>query len=124
MCVVLVCYAMLQEATSLSEKARTNIYAEKQTLQTFKEICQREGESMSGKLEALMQQYNQSHSPGNPQLTMTSYVKPEEPQPMRVQCAYIGGAIADGRVYCRRAGMWLAGVKCYSCERNSLRKQK
>ncbi len=108
----------------MSEKKRTNIYVEKQTLKDFKKICRREGQSMSGKLEGFMQRYVQSHKPGNPQLTMTSYVKPEEPQPMRALCNFLNGALSDGRVHCRRAGMWVPGVRCYSCERNMLRKNK
>jgi len=51
---------------------------------------------------------------------MTYYVKPEEPQPMRVLCLYCQGALTDGRIFCQRKGMWIPGVSCYSCEFNRL----
>jgi hypothetical protein len=110
--------------TETEQKTRTNIYAAKATVKTFKEICKREGVKMSNKLEDFMQHYNQLHSAGNPQLTISVYAKPEEQQPMRVLCLFIDGAISNGQVHCRRASAWIAGVKCYSCEKNLLRKQK
>jgi hypothetical protein len=54
---------------------------------------------------------------------MVVYAKPESPQPMRVLCARLDGALSDGRVHCQRAGMWVPGVRCYSCEDNRLRKK-
>jgi len=105
------------------EVTRTSIYIKKQVINDFKVICTREGEAMSRKLEKYMMQYIQAHSAGNPQLKISLYAQPEEPQPMRVLCSFIDGAVSDGRVHCRRAGMWLPGVRCYSCDRNSLRKK-
>jgi hypothetical protein len=109
---------------STSPKVRTNLYFDEQVLADFKMICRREGESMSAKLEAFMRNYNNSHRLGNPQLTIEAYAKPDGPQPMRVLCLFIDGAMSDGRVHCRRTGHWLPGVSCYSCEKNLLRKQK
>lgn len=106
------------------EKIRTNIYIQKTIRKEFKEICKREGEAMSVKIEKFMQHYNQAHMLGNPQLTISVYAKPDEPQPMRVLCLFIDGAMTDGKVHCRRAGMWIPGVQCYSCDKNQLRKQK
>jgi hypothetical protein len=109
---------------SANPKIRTNLYFDEQVLVDFKRICQREGESMSAKLEAFMRHYNTIHRPGNPQLTIEAYAKPEEPQPMRVLCLLINGAMSGGRVHCRRAGRWLPGISCYSCEKNLLRKKE
>jgi hypothetical protein len=115
---------MVKMQASANSKVRTNLYFDEKVLANFKMICRREGESMSAKLEAFMRRYNNSHRPGNPQLTIEAYAKPEGPQPMRVLCLFIDGAISDGRVHCRRAGSWLAGVSCYSCEKNLLRKKE
>ena len=109
--------------TETNPKVRTNIYLEKTVHDTFKQICKREGEAMSVKIEKYIRQYNQAHSAGNPQLKISVYAKPEESQPMRVLCLFVDGALSDGRVHCRKAGMWLAGVRCYSCDLNRLRKK-
>lgn len=105
-----------------NEKTRTNIYTTKSVLATFKAICRREGTTISGRLEKFMQHYNQAHSNGNPQLRISTYANPEEQQPMRVLCNHIDGAISDGQIHCRQAGCWLPGVRCYSCDKNRLRK--
>ncbi len=106
-----------------NEKTRTNIYAAKATLKKFKEICKREGVAMSNKIEAFMLHYVQAHSNGNPQLTISAYAKPEEPQPMRVLCLHLDGAVTEGQVHCKKAGMWVPGIRCYSCDKNRLRKK-
>ena len=106
-----------------NQKTRTNIYITKAALKKFKVICKREGETMSGKIETFMRNYIQAHSIGNPQLTISAYAKPESPQPMRVLCIFIDGALSDGQVHCKRAGAWIPGVRCYSCEKNLLRKK-
>ena len=110
--------------TSTAPKKRTCFHIEEATLNSFLEVCKREGEVASHKIEKFMLHYNQAHSRGNPQLTMVSYVDPESPQPMRVLCAYCDGAVSDGKIHCKRAGMWVPGVQCYSCDRNQLRKKK
>jgi hypothetical protein len=115
---------MVKMQASANPKARTNLYFDEQVLADFKRICLREGHSMSVKLEAFMRHYNSSHRTGNPQLTMEAYAKPEGLQPMRVLCLFIDGAMSDGGVHCRRAGRWLPGVSCYSCEKNFLRKKE
>ena len=105
-------------------KERTCVNIEVAIWKKFKEICKREGETMSGKLEKFMQQYNQAHSIGNPQLTISAYAKPEEQQPMWVLCVQLDGATTEGQVHCKKAGMWVPGVRCYSCDKNLLRKKK
>jgi hypothetical protein len=107
-----------------NQRTRTSIYTSKATLKKFQEICRREGVKVSRKLEDFMFHYVQAHSHGNPQLPITVYAKPEEPQPMRVLCLYCDGAVTDGRIHCKKASMWVPGVRCYSCEKNELRKQK
>lgn len=104
-------------------KKRTTIYIEPNSWGCFSKICKREGVAPCNKLGKFINQYNQAHSPGNPQLTISVYAKPEEQQPMRVMCLYIKGALTDGRVFCRTAEMWIPGVRCYSCKKNQLRKK-
>lgn len=103
-------------------KKRSCIYVTPTTLSLFQNICIREGTNVSLKLEDFMNRYNMAHTPGNPQLTIANYVKPDEPQPMRVLCLYIKGAMTDGRVFCRTSDMWIPGIRCYSCPKNMLRK--
>jgi hypothetical protein len=95
-------------------------------LEQFRQIAKREAgpRGFSQVLVKAMQEYNKRHSIGNPQLLITHYAKPEEPQPMRVLCIYCQGALTDGLVFCQRKGMWIPGVSCYSCKFNRLRKQK
>jgi len=94
-------------------------------LEEFRRIARREAgpRGFSQVLIKAMQEYNRRHGIGNPQLLITHYVKPEEPQPLRVLCIYCQGALTDGRVFCQRKGMWIPGVSCYSCKHNRLRKK-
>jgi hypothetical protein len=95
-------------------------------LEQFRQIAKREAgpRGFSQVLIKAMLEYNKHHGIGNPQLLITHYAKPEEPQPMRVLCVYCQGALTDGRIFCQRKGMWVPGVSCYSCKFNRLRKQK
>lgn len=104
-------------------KKRTTIYVTPGVDEDFQKICDREGKSKSEKLEEFMAEYITKHKPGNPQLTMLPYVKPEEAQPMRVYCERLRGAMTDGRVFCQDKG-WIGGIACYSCRRNEMRKKK
>ena len=104
-------------------KKRGNIYVLEEVWKEFLKICRREGQNASQKLEAFMQVYIQQHKNGNPQLLLTHYVKFEEPQPMRVLCIYCQGALTEGKVFCQKLGMWVPGVKCYSCKNNRLRRK-
>ena len=115
---------MVKMRASANWKVRTNLYFDERVLADFKMICRREGASMSMKLEAFMCHYNTIYRPGNPQLTIEAYAKPEGVQPMRVLCLFIDGAMSDGGVHCRRAGRWLPGVSYYSCKKNLLRKKE
>lgn len=105
-----------------NEKVRANIYITHSLWNDMKDICRREGVSISGKFEDFLRYYVQAHSPGNPQLKISLYAKPEDPQPMRVLCNFVDGAISNGQIHCRQAGCWLPGVRCYSCDKNRLRK--
>ncbi|MEM2567388.1 MAG: hypothetical protein QXH20_02810 [Candidatus Bathyarchaeia archaeon] len=95
--------------------------------QAFCEIAKREGgpRAFSEVLLKAMEEYNKRHGVGNPQLLITHYVKPDEPQPMRVLCVYCNGALTDGRIFCQlKGGVWIPGVTCYSCKYNRLRKRQ
>lgn len=110
--------------SSTVEKVKTCFTIEKAVFKAFKEISIREGAEMNLKVEKFMQQYNLAHGNGNPQLRISTYAKPDEPSPLRVLCDFLNGALSDGMVHCRRRGLWVKGLNCYSCEKNSLRKQK
>jgi len=107
----------------------TSFYVRKEeipVLEEFRRIAKREAGSRGfGKvLVKAMGEYNRRHSVGNPQLLITHYAKPEEPQPLRVLCLYCQGALTEGKVFCQRAGgMWLPSIRCYSCKNNRLRKK-
>lgn len=104
-------------------KRRSCIYVLDEVWKEFLKICKREGQNASQKLEAFMQAYNQQHKTGNPQLLITHYAKPEEPQPLRVLCLYCQGALTEGKVFCQRTGgMWLPSIRCYSCKNNRLKR--
>lgn len=95
-----------------------------QVLAEFCEITRREGGTFSEAVIRALEEYNQRHRAGNPQLLLTHYVKPDEPQPMRVLCVFCQGALSEGQIYCQNKGMWIPGVVCYSCKHNRLRKHK
>jgi len=58
----------------MKPKTRTTFYIEPNLLKTFKQICQREDESMSRKIEQYIARYVAVHSSGNPQLHITKYL--------------------------------------------------
>jgi hypothetical protein len=94
-------------------------------LEGFRKIAKREAGSrgFSQVLVKAMAEYSKRHSLGNPQLLITHYAKPEEPQPIRVLCILCDGATSDGKIYCEKAGgMWIPSIRCYSCKFNRLRK--
>jgi len=96
----------------------------RQTVKQLREILKREGKTLSKFFLEYAQRYCEQHRSGNPQLLMSHYVKPGEPQPLRVLCLYIGGALTNGDVYCRKVGMWIKSIRCYSCKYNQLRKNR
>lgn len=55
------------------EKVRTTLYFENPTYREFKQICKREGEAVSGKIEDFMKRYIAAHSEGNPQLRLEKF---------------------------------------------------
>lgn len=104
-------------------KKRTTIYVSPSVDVDFRKICDREGVSVSKKLQEFMEEYNQGHKRGNPQLLISHYVKATEPQPLRVLCLYCQGALSDGRIFCQKRGQaWIPSLQCYSCKHNRMRK--
>jgi hypothetical protein len=94
-------------------------------LEGFRKIARREAgtRGFSQVLIKAMGEYNRRHSVGNPQLLITHYAKPEEPQPLRVLCLYCQGALTEGKVFCQRnGGTWIPSIKCYSCKKNRLKR--
>jgi ribonuclease D len=94
-------------------------------LEKFKEIARREAgpRGFSEVLLRALKEYNRRHDAGNPQLTLPPYMDEKVQNPMKVLCLYLDGAISDGRVHCKRACMWIPGIRCYSCDHNRLRKK-
>jgi hypothetical protein len=103
---------------------KLNLWIPKVVWEKFKELAKLEGLSASKLGEKALIEYAQKHLKGNPQLLLTHYVKApeEEPQPIRVLCAYCQGALTEGKVYCVKKGVWIPSVSCYSCKFNRLRK--
>ena len=102
---------------------KISLWIPKDLWEKFRELAKLEGLSASKLAERALIEYARAHARGNPQLKMTYYVNPEEPQPMRVLCLYCQGALTDGRIFCQRKGMWIPGVSCYSCEFNRLKRR-
>lgn len=86
----------------------------------FKEICSREDESMTSKLEAWVRLYVQQHKKGNPQLMLPEFM-PHKARPF-VLCNMLDG-FKEGEVHCQRRGLWVDAKECYGCERNRLRRK-
>jgi len=103
---------------------RVCAYLNNNDWQRFKNLVFAEGKNASQTLRQFIRAYNQEHDPGNPQLKMLFYVQPETRQPMRVLCNHLGGAMNNGQVFCRRAHLWIPGVRCYSCKFNRLLKKR
>ena len=96
----------------------------RELVEKLREILKREGKTLSRFFFEYAQRYYEQHKAGNPQLLMVHYVKPEEPQPFRVKCPYLSGVLSPNEVYCRKAGMWVKSIRCYSCKHNQLRKNR
>lgn len=97
-----------------------------QVLAKFSEIARREAgsRSFSEVIIKALEEYNQKHEAGNPQLKLQPYLDVTAPSPMRVLCPHMDGAVSDGTVHCNRKGMWTRGLDCYGCKHNRLRKNK
>jgi len=98
-----------------------------QLWENFLKIVKREAGSR-GRSEVftkMLDEYVRRHGAGNPQPQLTTYMDPSASSPMRVLCwSGLAGATSEGQVYCRRAGLWIQGIRCYSCENNVLRKKE
>ena len=95
-------------------------------LRTFCEIARREAGSrgFSEVIINAMEEYVRNHEEGNPQLKLTPYIDEKVPSPVLVLCLYLDGAGSNGKVHCRKAGMWIKGLRCYGCDNNRLRKNR
>lgn len=84
------------------------------------------GQSASKNIVDFVVRFGQVHGRGNPQLLMETFVSLDAPSPMRVLCwSHLAGATSDGQVYCRKyGGIWIQGIRCYSCPDNQLRRRQ
>jgi hypothetical protein len=105
---------------------KISLYIPKAVWEAFKEIAREEGVSASKLAEKAFIEFVQSRLPKvNPQMRLSSYIKPEEdPPPLRVLCVYCDGALSEGKVFCQKRGMWIPSITCYSCKDNRLRKKE
>lgn len=91
-----------------SSKIRGTLYITEAIWDTFQEICFREGESMSSKVEDFMFRYCDVHSPGNPQMRLDRYgalIKHEcfwchQSHEELFKVEYISGLVAPTCGYC------------------------
>lgn len=122
-----VCYVKEGEKRKMDSKTeakvRTTLYFTESFYKALKEVGDRES-SMSELVEKHLDSYVKAHTNGNPQLMISTYTKPDGPSPMRVLCDFLRGATSEGQINCRRKGLWIKGISCYSCEKNQLRKIK
>ena len=98
-----------------------------QLWENFLKIVKREAGSR-GRSEVfakMLDEYVRRHEL-NPQPMITTYMDPLAPSPMRVLCwSGLAGATSEGQIYCRKhGGLWIQGIRCYSCENNVLRKKE
>ncbi len=93
-------------------------------LTKFCEISRREAGSrgFSEVLVKALEEYIKNHEEGNPQLKLTPYIDEKAPSPAYVLCLFIDGVTSSGKIHCRKAGMWIKGLRCYPCQNNRLRK--
>lgn len=92
----------------------------------FEEIVRREAgdRGFSHVLQKIIKKYVKAHRHGNPQLKLTPYVDEKAHGPARVLCAYLDGALSDGKIHCRKRGLWIKALSCYSCKHNRLKKTR
>ena len=95
-------------------------------LSKFCEVVRREAGSrgFSEIVLKAIDEYVKNHEEGNPQLKLTPYIDEKAPSPAYVLCLHIDGVTSNGKIHCRRAGMWIKGLRCYPCENNRLRKNQ
>ena len=93
-------------------------------LNKFCEIARREAGSrgFSEVLLKAMEEYVKNHEEGNPQLKLTTYIDEKAQSPVYVLCLHLDGATSNGKIHCKKTGMWIKGLRCYACENNRLRK--
>jgi hypothetical protein len=124
-------FSVTEFSNSTTKKIKTSIYVfgckvnlwiPKEFWEKWKELAKTEKLSASKLGEKAIIEYTRRHPVPNPQLLMSYYVKPEEPQPMRVLCIYCQGALTEGKVFCQKLSMWVPGVRCYGCKYNKLKK--
>jgi len=109
-------------------------------LHKFETIATREKghRGFSLKLQEMIGQYVTEHWAGNEQLLMTHYVEDDALNPNHFFCNFSRGRTRNGKVFCinpsviptnetitvfQQNGNWLAGVACYSCRFNKLRRK-
>ncbi|MCW4044780.1 MAG: hypothetical protein NWE94_04610 [Candidatus Bathyarchaeota archaeon] len=95
-----------------------------EVLSKFCEIARREAGSRGFSEIAVkaIEEYVKNHEEGNPQLKLTTYIDDKTQSPVSVLCLFLDGAASNGEIHCRKAGMWIKGIRCYPCKNNRLRK--
>lgn len=98
----------------------------KKLMEVLNEIKSRENWSFTRLAWEAFNEFALRHGRGNPVIKITNYIDENEESPMKVMCSYIGGALSDGKIFCKLVpgGVWKSGLKCYTCQHNRLRKKE
>jgi hypothetical protein len=91
-------------------------------LKKFCEIAKREAgpRGFSEVIIKAIEEYIKNHEQGNPQLKLTPYIDENATSPVLVLCNYMDGAGSNGKIHCRKSGIWIKGLRCYPCKHNRL----
>jgi hypothetical protein len=95
-------------------KIRTTLYLSKGFHKDLKDVCYREGVSMSEKVEALCQPYVETHKTGNPQ-TMLEHATLPKGVPLYRSCIKSNKELHRGEFYCQRYSTWRRPNRCDKC---------
>jgi len=92
--------------------------SEKIVFEKFRQICEREGTSVSSKLRDFIRDYVRVHEPGNPQLLLEKFTgAATEPLPRYLTCRHSRKALTRGEFYCDREDFWKISSACDKCHR-------
>lgn len=93
---------------------RSTIYISDILWTDFKEICEREGEKMSKKIEAFIADYVMVHKKGNPQMMLASFTEEKKDG-----CQFAERK-RSGQTFCGLNKYWMLESECTKCEKRVL----
>jgi len=93
---------------------RSTIYISDILWNDFKEICDREGESMSEKIEDWVKNYVAVHKKGNPQMMLESFTEEK-----KEGCKFAERQRGE-QTFCGLKEYWMLPSECAKCEKKVL----